>query len=75
MAQRTSRIDGVRLYSDNLESDLSKASNTIKSYKKVETTTTTKTVVKSGSNPSNYNTKGFGTSKKIKSLHTSSENP
>ena len=52
MAQRTSRIDGVRLYSDNLESDLSKASNTIKSYKKVETTTTTKTVVKSGSNPS-----------------------
>ena len=52
IAQRESRIDGVRLYSDNLESDFSKASNTIKSYKKVETTTTTKTKVKSGSNPS-----------------------
>ena len=52
MAKRESRMNEVRLYSDNLDSDLSKASNTIKSYKKVETTTTTKTVVKSGSKPS-----------------------
>ena len=51
MAVRESRIDGIRLYSDNLESDNSKASKTVQSYQKVETTTTTKTVIKEGSKP------------------------
>ena len=52
MARRESNIDGIRLYSDNLDGDKNKASKTFKSYKKVEKTTTTKTVTKSGSNPS-----------------------
>ena len=49
--KKESHIDGIRLYSDKLDSDNSKASKTFQSYKKVEKTTTTKTVVKSGSNP------------------------
>ena len=52
MARREAHIDGIRLYSDGLEGDKNKASKTFKSYKKVEKTTTTKTVTKSGSNPS-----------------------
>lgn len=52
MARREANIDGIRLYSDNLDGDKNKASKTFKSYKKVEKTTTTKTVTKSGSNPS-----------------------
>ena len=52
MARREARIDGIRLYSDNLEEDKNKSSKTYKSYKRVEKTTTTKTVTKSGSNPS-----------------------
>ena len=49
--KKESHIDGIRLYSDKLDSDNPKASNTFQSYKKVEKTTATKTVVKSGSNP------------------------
>ena len=52
MARREARIDGIRLYSDNLEEDKNKSSKTYKSNKRVEKTTTTKTVTKSGSNPS-----------------------
>ena len=48
MAQRERRIDGVRLYSDNLEGDNSR-SKTVQTYKKVQSTT--KTVTKVGSNP------------------------
>jgi len=52
MARREANIDGIRLYSDNLDGDKNNASKTFKSYKKVEKTTTTKTVTKLGSNPS-----------------------
>ena len=48
MAQRERRIDGVRLYSDNLEGDNSR-SKTVQTYKKVQSTI--KTVTKVGSNP------------------------
>ena len=48
MAQRERRIDGVRLYSDNLEGDNSR-SKTVQTYKKVQSTS--KTVTKVGSNP------------------------
>ena len=52
MARRENNIDGIRLYSDNLEEANSKPSKTVQSYKKVETTTTTRRFVKEGSNPS-----------------------
>ena len=52
MARRENNIDGIRLYSDNLEEANSKTSKTVQSYKKVETTTTTRRFVKEGSNPS-----------------------
>ena len=50
MAQRETRINGVRLYSDNLEGDNNSKSKTVTTYKKVQSTT--KTVTKAGSNPS-----------------------
>ena len=50
MAKRESRIDGVRLYSDNLEGDNNAKSKTVQTYKKVQSTT--KTVTKAGANPS-----------------------
>lgn len=52
MARRENHIDGIRLYSDNLETANSKPSKTVQSYKKVETTTTTRRFVKEGTNPS-----------------------
>ena len=52
MARRENNIDGIRLYSDNLEEANSKPSKTVQSYKKVETTTTTRRFVKEGANPS-----------------------
>ena len=52
MARRENNIDGIRLYSDNLEEANSKPSKTVQSYKKVETTTTTRRFVKEGTNPS-----------------------
>ena len=50
---KESHIDGIRLYSDNLE-ETSKSTNTTKKveYKKVEKITTTKTVVKNGNQTS-----------------------
>ena len=45
---RRENIDGIRLYSDNLETANSKQSKTVQSYKKVETTTTTRRFVKEG---------------------------
>ena len=68
MARRENNIDGIRLYSDNLEAAKSKPSKTVQSYKKVETTTTTRKFVKEGTNPSQTTvtkkktaiTKGFG---------------
>ena len=50
MAKRESRIDGVRLYSDNLEGDNNAKSKTVQTYKKVQSTT--RTVTKAGANPS-----------------------
>jgi hypothetical protein len=50
MAQRESRINGVRLYSDRLDGDNNSKSKTVQTYKKVQTTT--KTVTKVGANPS-----------------------
>ena len=50
MAQRESRINGVRLYSDRLDGDNNAKSKTVQTYKKVQTTT--KTVTKAGANPS-----------------------
>ena len=51
MAQRERRINGVRLYSDILdEGDINSKSKTVQTYKKVQSTT--KTVTKVGSNPS-----------------------
>ena len=50
MAKRESRIDGVRLYSDNLEGDNNAKSKTVHTYKKVQSTT--RTVTKAGANPS-----------------------
>ena len=48
---RRENIDGIRLYSDNLETANSKQSKTVQSYKKVETTTTTRRFVKEGNKP------------------------
>ena len=50
MSKRESRIDGVRLYSDNLEGDNNAKSKTVQTYKKVQSTT--RTVTKAGANPS-----------------------
>jgi hypothetical protein len=50
MAQRETRINGVRLYSDKLDGDNNSKSKTVQTYKKVQTTT--KTVTKVGANPS-----------------------
>ena len=52
MPQRKICIDRVLLCSNNLDTNLTKATNTMKSYKKVLAPQTTKIVVKSGSNPS-----------------------
>ena len=79
MARRENNIDGVRLYSDNLEAANSKPSKTVQSYKKVQTTTTTKNFVKVGTNPSQTTvtkktatiTKGFGVPKNSKNATTS----
>ena len=81
MSQRESHIDGV-LYSNILDTNLSKTSNIIKSYKKVETTPTTKTIVKTGSNPSKTAItqekvklkKDFGASIKSKILEAKEDN-
>ena len=53
MSRRENNIDGVRLYSDNLEGANSNPSKTVQSYKRVQktTTTTTKTVANQSSNP------------------------
>lgn len=50
MAQRETRINGVRLYSNKLDGDNNSKSKTVQTYKKVQSTT--KTVTKAGANPS-----------------------
>ena len=52
MSQRGIRINSAHVYSNNLNNNLSKPSNTIKSLNKVEAITTAKTVVQTGYNPS-----------------------
>ena len=52
MSQRGIRINSAHAYSNNLNNNLSKASNAIKPLNKVEATTTAKTVVQTGYNPS-----------------------
>ena len=52
MSQRKICIDRVLLCSNNLDTNLTKATNTMKSYKKIVAPQTTKIVVKSSSNPS-----------------------
>ena len=51
MDKRESYINGVRMYSDKLDEDFSRASQKVDYYKKVEKTIT-KTVIKDGSKPS-----------------------